>query len=104
MGVVIPFRRPIPPKKEEPKTYYSDLDEMLAITNKLAYPSIIMLLTGHWLHILHDKNHGDVEASLDDVKDFVRGLRQEITVMGKVQKTKAGRRAPMAQPSRHHRW
>ena len=68
MGVVIPFRRPIPPKKEEP--YYSDLDEMLAITNKLAYPSIIMLLTGHWLYILHDKNHGDVEASLDDVKGF----------------------------------
>jgi hypothetical protein len=77
-GIVIPFRPRKVVEKAPPWSYYGDLDEMLQITNRLAYPAIGNLLTGLILRVLKDKNGADVKASLEDLKEFVRGLRYEI--------------------------
>ena len=78
MTNVIPFRRkPTPPTSKF--SYYSDdLIAVEEIIEDLAYPSSVMLLTGVLLNVLHRKNGDDIAASLDDVREFVRGLRWEI--------------------------
>ena len=78
MTNVIPFRRKPTPSTSKFSYYSDDLIAVEEIIEDLAYPSSVMLLTGVLLNVLHRKNGDDIAASLDDVREFVRGLRLEI--------------------------